>query len=80
MALLRREQSSDIYDHAPIIRALSKMDASAEERIVWKFDIAYTLVKEDMALAKMKVLCQLEERHGVQLGKGTTIIFCALLL
>ena len=39
MALLRWEQSSDIHDHAPIIRALSKMDASAEERILRKFDM-----------------------------------------
>ena len=57
MALLTREQSSDIRDHTLVIKALSKMDASAEERILRKFDVVYTLVKEDMALAKMKALC-----------------------
>ena len=30
-------------DQSPIVKALSQMDASAKERILHKFEIAYTL-------------------------------------
>ena len=35
-----------------------------------KFDIAYTIAKENMAFSKMGALCELQERHGVDLGSG----------
>ena len=39
-----------------------------------KFEIAYAICKEGLALAimysKMAPLCDLEERHGVDLGSG----------
>ena len=35
-----------------------------------KFDIAYTIAWENLAFAKMKPLCELAERHGVDLGQG----------
>ena len=43
-----------------------------------KFDIAYFIAKEKLAFSKMKPLCELEERHGADLGeKYKTNIRCA---
>ena len=35
-----------------------------------KFDITYMIAKENMSFTKMKAMCALEERHGVDLGEG----------
>ena len=35
-----------------------------------KFDTAYLIAKENMAFTKMAPLCELQERHGVNLGTG----------
>ena len=45
------------------------MDSEAEAKINRKFDLAYVMAKENIAFTKMKPLCQLEERHGVDLGE-----------
>ena len=65
MLLLKIAQSTSICDYTPIAKALHTMDASAERQI---FDIAFTIAKENMAYAKMKPICALEARHGVNLG------------
>ena len=70
MLLSRKEHASDICEYSPIAKALSKMDACAEETIKKKFDVAYMLAKEGMAFHKMKPICQLLEREGVDLGGG----------
>ena len=35
-----------------------------------KFDIAYMITKQNMTFSKMAPLCELHERHGVNLGNG----------
>ena len=35
-----------------------------------KFDIAYLVAREKLAFRKMGALCDLEQRHGVDLGEG----------
>ena len=70
MMLLKKKQAVDIRDYSPIARALSTMDATSKERMKRKFDIAYTISKENMAFTKMKPICELMERHGVDLGEG----------
>ena len=67
MLLLKKQSSSDVTEYAPIAKALH---TDAEEKLKRKFDIAFFISKENMAFAKMGVLCQLEERHGVDLGQG----------
>ena len=37
---------------------------------MWKFNIAYLIAKHDLAFTKMKPLCELEERHGLNRGQG----------
>ena len=70
MLLLKKEQSTDVRDYAPIARSIYRMDQSAEDSIKKKFDIAYMIAKEGIAFLKMKSFCQIEERHGVDLGEG----------
>ena len=56
--------------YAPIAKAFYKLDDTATAVMKCKFDIAYVIAKQNMAFAKMGSLCELEERHGVDLGKG----------
>ena len=70
MMLLKKKQAVDICDYSPIARALSTMDATSKEWMKQKFDIAITISKENMAFTKMKPICELMERHGVDLGEG----------
>ena len=45
------------------------MDQSVKKQTGMKFDVAYMIAKEGLAFTKMKPLCQLQERHGVNLGE-----------
>ena len=69
MVLLKKEQSQNICDYSPLARSFFHMDSEAEAKIKRKFDLAYVMAKENIAFTKMKPLCQLEERHGVDLGE-----------
>ena len=68
MSLLKKEQSSSITEYSPLFRSFAKMDPTAERRMKWKFDTAYMIAKEGMAFSKMRSLCQLQDRHGSDLG------------
>ena len=46
------------------------MDDHARASLKRKFDVAYMIVKEKLTVTKMKPLCEVEERHGVDLGQG----------
>ena len=56
-----------MYEYAPIAKVLHTLDDAAASRTKRKFDIGYLIAKENMAFAKIGPLCQLEERHGVNL-------------
>ena len=51
-------------------KALHRLDDSAVAMTKRKFDIAYVIAKNNMAFLNMACLCELEERHGVDLGRG----------
>ena len=70
MLLLKKSQSSDVTEYTSIAKTLSLLDAAAEAMLRKKFDVAYFIGKENLAFAKMPALCELEERHGVDLGSG----------
>ena len=59
-----------LTEYAPIAKALSTLSSDAEAILVKKFEIAYLICKKSMAFLKMGPLCQLEEKHGVDLGSG----------
>ena len=64
------KKSSDPCQYAPIAAALNKIDTARMAATKRKCDIAYTIAKENMAFRKMGDLCELQERHGVDLGSG----------
>ena len=49
---------------------LSTMDEAAREKMKRKFDVAFVLAKNNLPMNKMRAICDLEERHGVDLGQG----------
>lgn len=49
------------------------MDGASRQIIKKKFEVAFTIAKNNLALTKMKPICELEERHGVNLGLGYKI-------
>lgn len=74
MNLFRRSQCQDEREynqrHAPIARALLTIDVDTAARLKNKFELTYFLCKESIAFKKMASLCELEEKHGVDLGSG----------
>ena len=64
------QESTDVTQYAPIAAALYKLDAAVMDISNRKFDIAYLIAKQNLAFTKMAPLCELQERHGVNLGTG----------
>ena len=56
--------------YAPIAWALEKMSDSEMQRLRCKFEIAYVIVTEKLAFLKYPVICQLEKKHGVDIGQS----------
>ena len=63
MLLYKKQQSTNICDHAPMARSMShvSMDEVTKEGICRKFDIAYVLAKENLTLMKIPSICELNE-------------------
>ena len=81
MSLYHQKTSSlSVTEYAPIARALCKMDSILEQRLVRKFEVAYTIAKEGIAFTKMTSLCNLLEQQGVDLGEGYKRIWLVLHL
>ena len=68
--LFRKQSCNRVVEFAAIAKALCTLDASTQKRLRRKFEIAYFLCKENMHFAKMEVISQLEESHGVDVGLG----------
>ena len=72
MSLLRKEhavsQGQSISSHAPIAAVLKAIPPDDKVMLQRKFDIAYFVTKEKMAFRKYPRLCELEARHGINLG------------
>ena len=70
MTLLKKDRGVDVGEYSPIARALSTMDEASREKTKKRFEVAFMIAKNNMAMTKMKPICELEERHGVDLGQG----------
>ena len=72
MSLLAKEraESSGLgpVSYAPIAKAFNKLPEDDRERLKVKFDIAYFVAAEKLPYTKYSKLCELEARHGVQVG------------
>ena len=72
MCLFKKAQFNSVLDYAPIATALTNlpMDDRSKQQVKRKFEVSYVIAREKLAFTKMKALCSLEERHGVDLGPG----------
>ena len=73
MVLFKKQHTRNITEYSPItapLLHLRSMDEITQVQMKRKFDIAYMTAKENMSFTKMRAMCALEERHGVDLGEG----------
>ena len=63
-------RSRDVTEYALIVNALHNLDGDTVLKVKREFDIAYLIAEHNLAFTKMGPLCELEERHGVDLGQG----------
>ena len=70
MMLLKGKQASHICNYLLISRALSIEDDTSQERLKAKLvvHVVFTITKNNMPLMTMEPICELGERHGVDLG------------
>ena len=61
MMLLKKQSSSDVTEYTPMAKALHTIDSDAEGKLRCKYDFAFFISKENVAFAKMGVLCKLEK-------------------
>ena len=63
-----KERGESLALNTPIGRSLSSIDQSTRDRLKLKFDICYTMAKENLAFAKYPALLELEAHHGADMG------------
>ena len=56
------------------------MDEVTRVKVKWKFEIAYLIAKENTAFKKMKPLCDIKEKHGVNFGEAIGMMTVVLRL
>lgn len=59
--------ATDLSD-APILKSLLTLSDEQKVQLSNKFDIAYFVAIEDLAFRKYPKICELEARHGVNIG------------
>ena len=63
-----RASRTPVVQYAPIARSLSMLSDVDRTRMQKKLDVCYLMAKEGIAFEKFVPLCELESRHGVELG------------
>jgi len=76
MTMLSREQatasSRSVMADGPIVVAFNSMRNEERKRVRHKFDIVYVLAMEKISVHKFPSFCELEARHGVNIGSSYT--------
>ena len=72
MSLFKKQCAEDeglgSSSYAPIAQSFSNLAGDVRERLRHKFDIAYFTAIEKLPFQKYPALCELEQRHGVDIG------------
>ena len=72
MSLLNKERAEsselDPVSYALIVKAFNKLPEDERERLKVKFDIVYFVGTEKLPFTSYPKICELETRHGVQVG------------
>ena len=76
MHLLNKHQADKAglgpSSYSQIAQAFSNLSEEEREKLRVKFDIAYFVASENLALSKYSKLCELEARHEVCVGTSYT--------
>jgi len=76
MVLLHKETAAatgqSLTSSAPIVVALNNLSEDERVKLRHKFDIAYWLAMEKISFRKFPSVCELEARHGVNIGSTYT--------
>ena len=74
MSFLKREQAkaqgASIVSYAPVIQSFASLSEDEQRRLRVKFDIAYFVATELLTFQKYPRICDLEARHGIDLGSS----------
>ena len=76
MLLLKKEQSSDVCEYAPIARALHTMDPASQLKS--KFGMTFIIAKEHFSFTKIKPLCELGQGYKNNQACATFVKYIAL--
>ena len=85
MLLLKKERATakglGAASYAPIAQLLQGLSVDERAKLSKKFDVAYFVATEKLAFTKYPSICQLEVRHGVDIGtsylnKAAGVTFC----
>ena len=72
MSLLIKEHATCYgqgpLSYASIVQALNTLSDCEKARLKHKFDVAYLVAMESMSFLKYPVICELERKHGVDIG------------
>ena len=69
---IQRGKGVSVTAAAPIVVALNTLGDEERARLQKKFDITYYLSKEKLPFRKYPGICELEARHGVNIGNAYT--------
>ena len=76
MNQLKKEHATSLgqsaSSYAPIAIALNRISEEEKVKLRHKFDVAYFVARENMSFRKYPAICELEARHGVDIGKAYT--------
>jgi len=76
MSLLAKEHATNNGEgtsmYAPIAQVLTRWSENEKARLRRKFDIAYLVATESMSFLKYPVICELEKKHGLDIGVSYT--------
>ena len=54
--------------YAPIAQALTTLSEDKQSKLRFKFDTAFFVASEQLPFIKYPRICELEQRHGINLG------------
>lgn len=76
MMLLKRDKARaegrEASSYAPIAKALCELSEDTKSTLRVKFDIAHFVATQKLAFTNYPALCQLETKHGVNVGTAYT--------
>ena len=69
---IQRRKGVSVSATAPIVVALNTLGDEERARLQKKFDIAFFVLKEKLPFHKYPSICELQARHGVNIGNAYT--------